>query len=319
MSIKTQLHPRNIHKHGYDFTALLQLEPRLKSHIVKTKNHELSINFSDPTAVYLLNFALLKQHYHIETWQFPKGALCPPIPGRVDYLHYLADLLKTSNRNLPAPRHKVSVLDIGTGASCIYPILGSQVYDWKFVATDIDPVSIEHSENTVLTNPSLHNKIECRLQSNAMHIFTGIIGANEQFDLTICNPPFHKSLADASTGSARKWQNLNLQSKQNIRNDTLNFGGQNAELYCSGGELTFIKTMINESKKYDKQVLWFSCLVSKKEHLSRLKLQLKKAQAKRIEVIKMAQGNKMSRFLAWSFQAHQEHLNWCDNRFRQTK
>lgn len=319
MITKAQLHPRNIHKHGYDFATLVEIEPKLKSHIIKTPKQELSINFSDPYAVYLLNFALLKQSYKVESWQFPKGYLCPPIPGRVDYVHYLADLLKTSNRNLPAPNNKVSVLDIGTGASCIYPILGCSVYGWSFVATDIDPISIEHAESTVLHNPILHDNITCRLQTDAKHIFKGVINETDKFDLTLCNPPFHKSLEDAQAGSAQKRQNLNKGSLNKNLSDTLNFGGQNAELYCPGGELAFIRTMINESKAYAKNVLWFSCLVSKKEHVYPLTLQLKKANAKRIETIKMAQGNKISRFIAWSFHNEEEHLDWCDNRFRKPK
>lgn len=95
---------------------------------------------------------------------------------------------------------------------------------------------------------------------------------------------------------------MNKSSHASIKQEkTLNFGGQKAELWCPGGELAFIGRMIKESKTYQKQVFWFTCLVSKKDHLSKLKLSLKKSHAKQVKVINMAQGQKVSRFIAWSF------------------
>jgi 23S rRNA (adenine1618-N6)-methyltransferase len=45
------------------------------------------------------------------------------------------------------------VLDIGTGASCIYPILGQTVYQWHFVASDIDPISINTAKKYNCSKP----------------------------------------------------------------------------------------------------------------------------------------------------------------------
>jgi len=47
--------------------------------------------------VKVLNTALLFKYYNIQSWNFPDDNLCPPISGKVDYIHHLADLLKTSN------------------------------------------------------------------------------------------------------------------------------------------------------------------------------------------------------------------------------
>ncbi len=66
--------------------------------------------------------------------------------------------------------------------------------------------------------------------------FNGIIHKNEQYDATLCNPPFHDSAAAARAGSERKRRNLGLN-----KDDALNFGGQQQELWCEGGEVTFIK------------------------------------------------------------------------------
>jgi 23S rRNA (adenine1618-N6)-methyltransferase len=320
---KNKLHPRNLHNAGYDFTKLICVSPPLKAYVIQNKfNDQPTINFNDVNAVKALNLALLVQYYKIKYWDIPQNYLCPPIPGRVDYIHYLADLLAEKNPvNTPSKsvkenitKQSIKVLDIGTGASCIYPILGAQIYNWHFVATDIDPVSIQMANTNIKSNVGLSNKITCRLQKQPKSIFEGVIKPGEFYHLTMCNPPFHKSLQEANEGSVRKWKNLNKnkdkknnttkhqnqdQRSQNATN--LNFGGQKAELWCEGGELVFIKNMIRESKIFRQQVKWFTCLVSKKDHIGSIKLALKKSGVSHIKIINMAQGQKISRFIAWSF------------------
>ncbi len=298
MISKIALHTNNKHRQGYDFSALVKAYPALAAFIIINKyNQQKTIDFSCSDAVRALNSALLKKYYQIQFWDFPKGYLCPPIPGRVDYIHYLADLLKATTNKV---NKRISVLDIGTGATCIYPILGAREYGWQFTASDIDPVSIKTAKLNISANKAISKQIECRLQKNSKAIFEEIIKADEFYHLTMCNPPFHNSLAQATQGSNRKWQNLN-KSDTSPKKDSLNFGGQKAELWCQGGELAFINKMIQESKKFQSQVLWFSCLVSKKDHVSKLKLKLKKANVAELKVINMAQGNKISRFIAWRF------------------
>ena len=297
------MHKNNRHKQGYNFIALVKAHSELSAFIIKNKyNNQDTIDFSNALSVKALNLALLKSDYKVAFWDIPDGYLCPAIPGRVDYIHHLHDLLMTSPKALQVNKKPVKVLDIGTGASCIYPILGQREYGWHFVASDIDPVSIKVAKQILSADKILDKAINCRLQPNSNHIFNGIIAAGEYYHLTLCNPPFHRSLAEATQGSTRKWKNLNKdKSTTEGQVKSLNFGGQKAELWCQGGELAFIGKMIKESKAYQKQVFWFTCLVSKKEHLSKLKLTLKKSQASQIKVIKMAQGQKISRFIAWSF------------------
>ena len=293
--VKQSLHKENLHRHGYDFSVLTKSYSPLSAFIISNQfNQQATIDFSNTEAVKTLNRALLRSYYRIEHWDFPTGYLCPPIPGRVDYIHHLNDLLKNHSAET---FQKVAVLDIGTGASCIYPILGARTKGWHFVASDIDPISIKAAKTNILANKGLKKQITCRLQPNSEHIFEGIIQPNEFYHLTMCNPPFHKSFAEATKGTSRKWQNLN----KGKESKTLNFGGQKAELWCQGGEVGFIRKMIKESTKYQNQVLWFTCLVSKKDNLSAIKLTLKKTNATKVNVVKMAQGQKVSRFIAWSF------------------
>ena len=247
-----------------------------------------------------MNKALLAHYYDIANWQIPEGYLCPPIPGRADYIHYIADLL-TSAKHPEAPTGRnIQVLDIGTGANCIYPIIGSQTYGWKFVATDIDPVAVKVAEVIVQSNPGLRKLINLRLQADPDAIFKGIIKPSDRFELTMCNPPFHASLAEAKAANRRKRNNLN--QGQGARGDKpLNFGGQNAELWCAGGEIGFLTRMAKESVDYSRQVDYFTSLVSKRENVSPIKKLLSRLGAKKIDVINMSQGQKMSRLLAWRF------------------
>ncbi|MEV3823640.1 23S rRNA (adenine(1618)-N(6))-methyltransferase RlmF [Aeromonas dhakensis] len=293
---KSGLHPRNRHQAPYDFAALCLRTPELQPFVFVNPYGASTIDFADPAAVKALNKALLALHYGIQHWDLPAGYLCPPIPGRVDYLHRVADLLAESAGKVPTGKG-VRVLDVGVGANCIYPLLGAREYGWRFVGSDIDPVSVKAASLLANSN-GLGSQIECRLQGRAGDIFQGIVAPRERFALTLCNPPFHASLAEASKGTERKLRNLGKEVKEK---PVLNFGGQKAELWCEGGEAAFLAAMINQSRAFAEQCLWFSSLVSKKENLPAAKKALTRVGARQVRVLEMAQGNKVSRVLAWTF------------------
>ena len=292
------MHPKNQHQGRYDFDQLVKATPELAQYLKPSTRDDLTLDFSEPLAILMLNQALLKHFYHVDFWQLPAGYLCPPIPGRSDYIHYIADLLAESNADKIPTGKKVKVLDIGTGANCIYPILGSQIYGWSFVATDIDPVSIKTASLIVATNTNLRGRIKVRLQKNKNAIFDGMIKENEKYTVTVCNPPFHSSMEKMRAANARKVTNLKQDKKAK---NHLNFGGTESELSCEGGEIAFLKQMCKESVHYAQQVKWFTSLISKSENVSPLKIYLKKLGASDIRVIKMNQGQKISRILAWRF------------------
>ncbi|MEA3505606.1 MAG: 23S rRNA (adenine(1618)-N(6))-methyltransferase RlmF [Bacteroidota bacterium] len=295
---KSKLHPRNKHRERYDFKQLIASCPDLAQFVKLNKYDDESIDFFDPEAVKMLNKALLKHYYGIENWEIPKNYLCPPIPGRADYIHHIADLLRDSYNGIIPKGKKIKCLDIGVGANCIYPILGNKGYGWSFVGSDIDPLSIESANKIVDSNPSLIGKIELRLQENPKDIFRGIIKKDEIFDVSICNPPFHESLEDAQSGSRRKIKNL---KQKQVNKVTLNFGGNSSELWCEGGEVKFVRDMIHQSKKFSTSCFWFTTLISKKANLNRVYKALKKIEATEVKTIEMGQGNKTSRIVAWTF------------------
>ncbi len=323
---KAGLHKRNLHQGRYDFVKLVKALPELAKHVVLNPVGEQTIRFDDPQAVKLLNKALLAQRYSVAQWDIPDGYLCPPIPGRADYIHRLADLLNNEASQL---NHRlVKALDIGVGANCIYPIVGVTQYGWHYTGSDVDSVSVDNSNQIANHNLPLKGKVECRLQTDSRHYFKGIIEPNEFYDVTTCNPPFHASLAEAQQGTERKLANLNAhkgkrghvkpehkanqgtvqQAKGN--KPTLNFGGQKAELWCPGGEAAFVKNMAFESRDFAHQVLWFTTLISKKDNVRWLRKQLEKAGAKQMTVVEMSQGQKVSRFVAWSFKDKAERQAW---------
>jgi len=304
------LHPRNLHNQGYDFPALVKSYPPLAPYVKPNAHGNLSIEFANPVAVKLLNAALLKHHYGITGWDIPEGALCPPIPGRADYIHYVADL-----PGLREPTSSVRLLDIGTGANGIYPLLACKIYGWQCVGSDISEPSLESVAAIIANNPDLQDGFTLRKQTDKNHIFNGIIQPGEFFDVSVCNPPFHTSLEEALKGSQRKLDNLarnrgekvarankSSNAKSSTANSpTLNFGGMEAELWCNGGEQLFLKKMIQESKLFANQCRWFTSLVSKVENVKPAKKLIQKAGALDVREIEMVQGNKITRIIAWTF------------------
>ncbi|MGY4876322.1 23S rRNA (adenine(1618)-N(6))-methyltransferase RlmF [Vreelandella aquamarina] len=295
------LHPKNLHNQSYDFPALIKSHPALAPYVKPNAHGELSIDFADPLAVKTLNAALLNRYYNIVDWDIPEGSLCPPIPGRADYIHYMADLLASE------PGHAepdIKLLDIGTGANGIYPLLACQIYGWQCVGSDINPQSLENIATIIANNPSLKDRFTLRTQHDKNHMFEGIIQTGEFFDVSVCNPPFHASLDDALKGNQRKRNNLARnrgERKANSKSPTLNFGGMGSELWCKGGEQLFLKKLIRESQVYSTQCRWFSSLVSKTDNVKPAQKLIRKLGAVDSREIEMKQGNKITRILAWTF------------------
>jgi 23S rRNA (adenine1618-N6)-methyltransferase len=314
---KPKLHARNKHRERYDFKQLLSSCPALVAYVKPNIYGDESIDFFDPEAVKTLNKALLLHHYGIENWDIPPKYLCPPIPGRADYIHHLTDVLGSKNYGKIPQGAKIKCLDIGVGANCVYPFVGNKEYGWSFVGSDIDPVSIENAAKIIASNPHLDGQIELRLQPNPKDIFQGIIQPDELFDATVCNPPFHATMAEALAGTQRKLANLKPDAKvKKSKKPVLNFGGQNGELWCEGGEVWFVGNMVRQSKQFAQSCFWFSTLISKETHLKGVYDALKKAEAAEVKTVAMGQGNKTSRIVAWTFLTAEEQKAWKDKRWK---
>lgn len=285
------LHSNNKHSDNYDFEKLCLNFPSLKEFVFTNTYGTETIDFANPKAVKSLNTALLKTYYQIEEWDFSDENLCPPIPGRVDYIHHLNDLLKASGK-----KENISILDIGTGATCIYPLLGAKEYGWNFVGADIDSESLKNSQK-IIENNNLSDKISLKLQDNSDTIFSDSIFEEQQFSATMCNPPFYASQYEAVEANARKLKGLGIETTQR------NFGGSQNELWYKGGEKAFLHNYLYQSSLFKTQCYWYTTLVSKKENVESMLASLKKLGATEIKTIPMHQGNKVSRIVAWTFQS----------------
>ena len=310
---KDRLHHRNRNREPYDLEALKKAEPQLLQYIKLNKYGAESVDFANPKAVKFLNKALLNHYYGVENWDFPDENLCPPIPGRADYLHYISDLLSQSNFGKVPRGNAVSGLDVGVGANCIYPIIGVTEYDWYFRGTDVEPKSIESAKKILDANPKLASKIELILKENTKTIFKGIIQTEDILDFTMCNPPFHSSAEEAMKGTKRKVGNLS--GKKTDKPD-LNFAGVSNELIYEGGEIAFIERMIKESKKFSKNCYWYTTLVSKESNLKKIYKLLDDMEVVQSKTIPMGTGNKSTRIVAWSYLTKPEQLKWKNDRWK---
>ncbi|MBT8220440.1 MAG: 23S rRNA (adenine(1618)-N(6))-methyltransferase RlmF, partial [Bacteroidia bacterium] len=291
--------------------------PELTPFVKRNIYGDWSIDFFDPAAVKMLNNALLLHYYKIDYWDIPQDYLCPPIPGRADYIHHVADLMTHTNKKLLKGKiptgSKITCLDIGVGANCVYPIIGCAEYGWSFIGSDIDKMALKSAEKIIDLNASLKGKVELRWQSNPRNTFKGIIQKNEYIDISICNPPFYDSAEEAQSQKLRKLKNL----KDGLApKPVFNFGGQNKELWTEGGEAAFVKNMIYQSKACSTSCFWYSALISKESNLSRIYQILNNAEAVDIKTIPMAQGNKVSRIVAWTFLTPKQQQVWIETRWK---
>lgn len=294
------MHKNNKHQKGYDFDKLTQTVPELKPFVITNKYNSITINFANPEAVKLLNKALLKTYYSVDYWEFPDGHLCPPIPGRVDYIHHLKDLLKPYNLN-----NSVKVLDVGTGATCIYPLLGFAEYKWHFVATDIDVVALRNAQ-LIIDKNELSSAIELRLQPNISHVLNEVINPTDAFTVSMCNPPFYKNEKEATDATTKKLKGLKKAMETPVRN----FSGTASELWFQGGEKAFLHTYLYESSLFKTHCFWFTSLVSNKDLVKSMQKSLKKLGATKVKVINMQQGHKISRIVAWTFLTIAQQKDW---------
>lgn len=300
--IRNKIHARNKNIGRYDLQALVKTTPDLANFIQPNVKGEDTIDFKNPVAIKSLNTALLHYYYGIEYWDFPDTFICPSIPNKADYVHHMADLLMESNFGSLPKGDKITCLDLGMGASCIYPIVGITEYDWNFVGSDIDEKSIIAAQTIVNKNEVLKAKMECKIQANPKDFFYSIIAKEAKVDLAICNPPLYANVEEAQTETQKKSAPFTMAEI-------------GSEIIYEGGETGFLQRYVKESKKFSDNCFWFSALVHKSSNQKGMVDFLQEIGATQTKTIPMGLGNKASQIIAWTFLNKAEQADWKKSRW----
>ncbi|KAI9222873.1 hypothetical protein BC828DRAFT_413674 [Blastocladiella britannica] len=188
-----------------------------------------TLDFHDPRSTLALTSALLRHDWGI-SFEIPEGTLCPTIPNRLQYLVEIEGLL-----HLAGHTGTVQVLDIGTGYSAIYPLLGCRLFpSWSFISTDIDERAVVAARSNIERN-GLGDRIQVLHVLDPEGPLLSHLPAPPT--VTMCNPPFYES-----TDHRTKQQ----QEKQVSHPVT---PAVDAQVATEGGEAEFILRMIRESQQ----------------------------------------------------------------------
>ncbi|XP_061357047.1 uncharacterized protein LOC133301437, partial [Gastrolobium bilobum] len=289
-----------------DFGHLASLYPSFEPFVQYSRYGHPRIDWTDFNATRELTRVLL-HHHHALNWWIPDGQLCPTVPNRSNYIHWVEDLLSSDiiPNTISTEGGKVRGFDIGTGANCIYPLLGASLLGWSFVGSDVTDVAIEWAGRNVDSNPHISELIEIRqVQSNAdapcvegLHheesvhaenyhgppTLLGVVRDDEKFDFCMCNPPFFESLEEAGL------------------NPKTSCGGTSKEMVCPGGEKAFITRIIEDSTQLKHHFRWFTSMVGKKSSLKYLTSKLWEVGVTIVKTTEFVQGRTSRWGLAWSF------------------
>ncbi|XP_062217999.1 uncharacterized protein LOC133918248 [Phragmites australis] len=307
------IHPRNRYAYAApDFAALAELYPSFRPFVSVSERGRASIDFADFAATRELTRVLLL-HDHGVNWWIPDGQLCPTVPNRSNYIHWIEDLLSSDLiPPISSSSGRVRGVDIGTGANCIYPLLGASLLGWSFVGSDVTDVALEWAKKNVESNPHLAELIEIRnanavsfasesdtiaseaarentlepvddLAKSKPHILVGVVNEGESFDFCMCNPPFFDSIEEAGL------------------NPRTSCGGTTEEMVCPGGELAFITRIIEDSVSLKNSFRWFTSMVGRKANLKLLISKVREAGASVVKTTEFVQGQTARWGLAWSF------------------
>ncbi|XP_037533404.1 RNA N6-adenosine-methyltransferase mettl16 [Nematolebias whitei] len=285
MSLNKSMHPRNRYKDKPpDFAYLASKYPDFQHHVHTSLHGRSVVNFKEPEAVRALTCTLLKEDFGL-TIEIPLERLIPTVPLRLNYIHWVEDLIDGQKQ----PRRGI---DIGTGASCIYPLLGATMNGWYFLATEVDDICFDYAKKNVEQN-NMSDLIKVvkvpqkTLLMDALKEETEIV-----YDFCMCNPPFFANQLEA--------KGVNSRNSRRAPPSSVNTGGV-TEIMAEGGELEFVKRIIHDSLQLKKRLRWYSCMLGKKCSLTPLKEELRKQRVPKVTHTEFCQGRTMRWALAWSF------------------
>ncbi|KAJ8342208.1 hypothetical protein SKAU_G00321360 [Synaphobranchus kaupii] len=262
MALNKSMHPRNRYKDKPpDFAYLASKYPEFQQHVHTNLTGRVGLNFKDPEAVRALTCTLLKEDFGLSI-EIPLERLIPTVPLRLNYIHWVEDLIGAAGD--AATRRGI---DIGTGASCIYPLLGATMNGWFFLATEVDDICFNFAKKNVE-----HNGLSDLIKVVKVPQKTLLMDALKEesalvFDFCMCNPPFFANQLEA--------KGVNSRNSRRAPPSSVNTGGV-TEIMAEGGELEFVKRIIHDSLQLKGRLRWYSCMLGKKCSLAPLKEELRK-------------------------------------------
>ncbi|KAJ8377564.1 hypothetical protein AAFF_G00255820 [Aldrovandia affinis] len=287
MALNKSMHPRNRYKDKPpDFAYLASKYPEFQQHVHTNLTGRVGLNFKDPEAVRALTCTLLKEDFGLSI-EIPLERLIPTVPLRLNYIHWVEDLIGGQGHT-PTRRG----IDIGTGASCIYPLLGATMNGWFFLATEVDDICFNYAKKNVE-----HNGLSELIKVVKVPQKTLLMDALKEesalvYDFCMCNPPFFANQLEA--------KGVNSRNSRRAPPSSVNTGGV-TEIMAEGGELEFVKRIIHDSLQLKRRLRWYSCMLGKKCSLAPLKEELRKQGVAKVTHTEFCQGRTMRWALAWSF------------------
>lgn len=247
-----------------DLDRLVAKNPHLKPYY-----RDGSYDFSSTEAQCLVAEAYLNTYCGLKV-NLDRRKLCPRIPNRLSYLNWCEEAAGVISEFETAQL----AIDIGTGSSAIYPLLGvSRHPELHFIGTEIDPESIAWARKIVTEN-NLEDKI-CILDSAASSHRPTFPRVDENIRYTMCNPPFYTNGDDLYERSKFK----NLKPNELLSSDS--------EMFYEGGEVQFIKDLLHDSIELAKEkpetvkTCWFLSQIGIKSNCFEVESVLNEAKAAR--------------------------------------
>ncbi|XP_026808384.1 U6 small nuclear RNA (adenine-(43)-N(6))-methyltransferase [Rhopalosiphum maidis] len=272
------MHPRNIYRTPPAFKELSVKYPEFNKYASTGLNGKIVFDFKNQEGLRLLTTILLKKDFDLDV-DLPVGRLIPTIPLRLNYLLWIEDLFNLNYDNTK----KIKGIDIGTGSSCIYPLLAAKQFQWSMVGTDINKEAVKNAIKNVEKN-NLQNLIQVLEVSEWERLLP--VAVDEHYDFCMCNPPFHS------------YSNLN--SDDDEADSSV---GITSEMYTIGGEVDFVKKMIKESEILQNSISIYTTMVGYKASLDPLKNELKAIGACTVAEAGFYQGRNARWGIAWTFQS----------------
>ncbi|KAF9525107.1 hypothetical protein CPB83DRAFT_897251 [Crepidotus variabilis] len=290
------MHPRNPYRAPPDFDSLAQSYPELKRCLViSTKNaggQFVTINFRDEVALRKLTEAIMFRDFGVKL-KIPDDRLCPPIPNRMNYVLWIQDVVQhTLGINAQKQGEIIRGVDIGTGATAIYPVLLSSLEKtWEMVGTEIDDASYLCASSNIETN-HLQSRIKIVKAEKLNPILQPLNGVIEDsmYHFTMCNPPFYSSSKEIESLAKGKHLPPNAVCT-----------GSTTEMIYPGGEVAFVGKMVDESTTYRRQCRWYTSMLGKLSSVEKIVQRLRSHNIANYAITEFIQGRTRRWAVAWSF------------------